>query len=144
MKKRLNKRKGFTVAEALIAMVLLGLAASGMLIPFASGTSLQIEGGRKTLASKLASDLMEEVIQTDFDEIIDTYDEYSEEKGQAKNRWGELFDSDIYDEFSRTVSCQEVYMLQQEGTDAANIIKVTVVVSYDGREMVSLSRLVSR
>jgi len=57
-----TKRKGFTLAEAMIATVVLGIAAAGLLLPFTSGAAVRVEGMRRTLGAKLAADLMEEII----------------------------------------------------------------------------------
>ena len=66
-----KNQKGFSLAEAMIATVVLGIAAAGVLLPFTSGATVRAEGMRRTLAAKLASDLMEEIIGTEFDQIID-------------------------------------------------------------------------
>ena len=82
-----------------MATVVLGIAAAGVLLPFVSGAAVQAEGAHRTLAAKLASDLMEEFIR------------------------GASYEYDASQPF---------------------FIIVTVWVKYNGNEIVSLSRLISK
>lgn len=135
---------GFTLAEAMIAMVVLGMAAAGVLLPFSSGASVQAEGLRSTLASKLASDLIEEIINTPFSHIIATYN-YSESQGQVKDAEGNIFTDPVYTNFSRTVSCEYVDVPVSPGVYSSDtgFILVTVQVNYSGRTMAVIKRLIS-
>ena len=58
MNNELRTNKGFSLAEAVMAVVVLGIAAAGILLPFTSGAAVQAEGVHRTLAAKLAADLM--------------------------------------------------------------------------------------
>ena len=131
--------KGFSLAEAMMATVVLGIAAAGVLLPFVSGARVQAEGMRRTLAAKLASDLMEEIVNTPFDQIISKYDGYVEPQGQIRDTSGALFsDSDpAYANFSRGANY---------GYDASQpfFIIVTVWVKYNGNEVVGLRRLITK
>ena len=60
--KRSTKNNGFTLIEATIAMVLLAMAAAGVLLPFANAALVQSEGARQTLAANLATEMMEKVL----------------------------------------------------------------------------------
>lgn len=140
-------RDGFSLAEALIAVVILGIAAAGVLLPFSGGAAVQAEGVRRTLAGKLAHDLLEEIINTPFDEIVAGYDGYAEAEGQVKqvpvkDGGGTVFSSPVYSHFSRNASCQYVYVPQQAGTGQPVFIRATVRVYYRGREIATLNRLV--
>ena len=137
------KDKGFTLAEAMIATVILGIAAAGVLMPFTSGLQVRAEGRRRTLAAKLAADLMEEIINIPSGQIVDGY-ERVELQGQVKDATGAIFTDLNYANFSRDVSCEYVYVPQESGVAEANFILVTVRVYYSGREIVSLRRLISR
>jgi prepilin-type N-terminal cleavage/methylation domain-containing protein len=130
-------RAGFSLVEAMIATVILGIAASSLLLPFISGASARAEGGRRTLAAKLASDLMEEIVHTPFDEIMARYDGYEEAQGQVKDASGAVFTDSNYANFSRGSSC---------ALDITQpyFILVTVWVRYDGNEILNLNRLISR
>ncbi len=134
------KDTGFTLAEAMIATVVLGIAAAGVLMPFTSGLQVRAEGRRRTLAAKLASDLMEKIINTPFEQIVDDY----ELQGEVKDASGAIFTDSNYANFSRDVSCEYVYVPQESGVAEANFILVRVRVYYRGTEIVSLKRLIGR
>ncbi len=139
MRNSRKNRKGFSLAEAMMATVVLGIAAAGVLLPFVSGARVQAEGIRRTLATKLAGDLMEEIVNTPFEQIISKYDGYVEPQGQIRDASGALFsDSDpAYANFSRGANY---------GYDASQpfFVIVTVWVKYNGNEVVSLSRLITK
>ena len=141
-KREFKKRKGFSLAEAMIATIVLGVAAAGVLLPFTTGARVQVEGTRLTLAAKLAGDLMEEVVNTPFDEIIANFN-YSEGEGQIKDASGVVFEDSNYARFGREVSSELIYVAQQDGTKAPNFIKVTVRVYYNGVETAIINRLIS-
>lgn len=148
MRNSRKNRKGFSLAEAMMATVVLGIAAAGVLLPFVSGARVQAEGIRRTLATKLAGDLMEEIVNTPFEQIISKYDGYVEPQGQIRDASGALFsDSDpAYANFSRDVSCEYVTVPQQPPLEEeqCNFIRVTVRVKYSGNEIASLSRLITK
>lgn len=139
MKKSTNKnRKGFSLAEAMIATVVLAIAAAGVLLPFTSGAAVRAEGMRRTLSAKLASDLMEQFINTPFEElVVDGGGYVNEPQGQIRDANGAVFSDPAYAKFSRGASYEY---------DASQpfFVIVTVWVKYNGNELVSLSRLISR
>lgn len=134
-----KNRKGFSLAEAVMATVVLGIAAAGVLLPFMSGASIRAEGERRTLGVKLATDLMEEIIRTDYDQIISKYGTYSELQGYIVKDFDttEEFTDPMYANFSRGVS-------YEYNSDQPFFIVITVWVKYKGNEIVSLSRLISK
>ena len=149
---RHKNRKGFTLAEALLAVVLLSMAAAGVLLPFTSGAVVRAEGTQRTLASKIASDLMEEIISENFDVIVSRYN-FFESKGQIKARGRidqraglpliNLGDA-IYSDFSRSVSSAHVRMPQESGMGQATFILVTIRVYHKDIEKVVLRRLIGQ
>jgi Tfp pilus assembly protein PilV len=145
--KQRNKYRGFSLAEAVIATVVLGIAAAGVLLPFTSGVSVRAEGERRTLAAKLASDLMEEIISDHFngiDNIVTKYN-YSEPQGQVKTDADEAVFTDLnYSKFSRVVTCAEVYVPQESSTGEKKFILATVRVYYNGGEIAIINRLISK
>ncbi len=144
MKHNIGKR-GFTLAEAMIAMVVLSMAAAGVLLPYSSGASVQAEGVRSTLAANLASDLIEEAVHTPFTQIVSRYN-YFESQGQVKDVNGNVFTDPAYKNFSRSVSCRYVDVPVSPGvySSGTGFILITVQVNYSGRTVAKLSRLVSR
>lgn len=123
-----------------MATVVLAIAAAGVLLPFTSGARLRAQGMRRTLASKLAGDLMEQFINTPFEDIVADGGGYvNEPQGQIRDASGALFsDSDpAYANFSRGANYRY---------DASQpfFIIVTVWLKYNGNEVVSLSRLIAK
>jgi prepilin-type N-terminal cleavage/methylation domain-containing protein len=134
---RHQNRKAFSLAEAMIAMVVLGIAASGVILPFASGSSIRAEGRHRSLASKLAADMMEEIIASPYSDIIVTYNGLSEAAGQVTDINADVFTYSLYANFSRSVVCQE------QVSGAARFVLVTVSVSYNGSEIAVVRRLIA-
>lgn len=126
-----------------MAIVVLGIAAAGVLLPFTSGAALRAEGTHRTLAARLAGDLMEQIVDTPFDQIIVSYDGYAELQGQVKDSSGVVFTDSNYADFSRDVSCEHVYMPQESGDGGPVFIRIIVRVYYRGEEIVTISRLLS-
>jgi prepilin-type N-terminal cleavage/methylation domain-containing protein len=142
--KKLIKNNGFTLIEAMIALVVFTIALAGLILPFASSAAVQQQGYNQTLAAKLASDLMEQIIAADFSSIVSTYGSYTEAKGQVKNAKGAVFTDSIYAPFSRTASCVYVYMPQQSSYGNPNFIKITVSVYQDSIKLAEIVRLKSK
>jgi hypothetical protein len=134
---------GFTLAEAMMATVVLGIAATGVLLPFTSGAAVRAEGMRRTLGAKLASDLIEEIVNTPFEQIVAGYDGYSETEGQIRDASGVLFADSNYARFSRDSICDYVYVPQESGAGVSKYIRITVRVYYSGKEIATINRLVS-
>lgn len=143
-KHRNKNRHGYTLAEALITVVVLGIAAAGLLLPFTSGAAVQAEGTRRTLAAKLASDLMEQIIAQPFDQIVGLYNGYTEPQGQVKAATGAVFTDPAYAKFSRKVSCSYVYLPQESGAAPPQFIRVTIEVYFNGRQIASITRLIGQ
>ncbi len=125
------------------AMVVLAIAASGVLLPFSSSAAVRSEGTHRALAARLACDLTEQIICEDFDDIISTYDGYTEKQGKVKDAQGKIFTDSIYANYSRQVKCTKVYMAGQSEDFQANFILIEVSVFYKGGQAAQVSRLVS-
>jgi prepilin-type N-terminal cleavage/methylation domain-containing protein len=136
-------KRGFTLIEAMLAAVILAIAAAGVLLPFASGATVQADGTHRTMAAILAGDLLEQIVSKPFG-AISTYSGYTESQGQVKDSAGNVFTDPAYAKFSRTVTCENVWVPPQaENLPTTVFIRVTVRVSYGGNELVRLTRLVS-
>jgi hypothetical protein len=124
-------------------MVILGMAAAGVLLPFADGASVQAEGLHRSLAAGLANDLLERIITTPFDQLVGKYN-YAEPQGQVKDASGTTFTDPIYANYSRDVCCDYIYVPQQGGMAAPNFALATVRVYYRGEQIAAVDRLISR
>ena len=142
---RINKnKKGFTLVEAMMATVVLSIASLGILMPFTSGAMMRKEGVQRTIAAKLAGDLIEQIAAAvPFDEILTLYGEYAEAKGQVKDAAGVQFSGSYYANYSRETSCQYVYLSQQSGDGSPNCILISVSVYYNDQLVKTIQRLIS-
>ncbi len=127
-----------------MATVVLSIVAAGVLLPFSSGTAVRNEGIRRTLAAKLAADLVEEILREPFERIVPEYNGYVETEGHVRDASGTEFAGPRYAKFSRQASCEYVYVPQESGAADPQFILITVQVYYDGKEMARVDRLVSR
>ncbi len=129
-----------------MAIVLLGLAAAGVLLPFSGGAAVQAEGARMTLAAKLAGDLMERIIATPFDVIVGWGDGHTdtEAQGQVADAQSVKFTDPMYANFSREVTYRYRYPDGVEYSALPDFVLVTVQVRYQGRDSATLNRLISR
>ena len=142
MLKKMYKRKGFSLVEAMIAVSIVTIAAGGVLLPFTTGMSMQQEGKKHTLAAKLASDKMEEIIASPFDQIVSTYNGYSEDDGEMEDWSGSELVGGLYSNYSREVECHYVYVDQQAGQESPIFILATVKVYYSQREIANITMLI--
>ncbi len=141
-RKTYYKQCGFSFAEVMLATVILGIVAASILVPFTSGAAIQAEGRHRTLGTNLACDIIEEIVNTPFDQIVDTYN-FTEDQDEVHDANGTKFTDRIYGRFSRTVQCQYIYMPQEQALVAEKFILATVTVSYAGSEVATVYRLIS-
>ena len=138
------RQRGFTLIEATLAMILLGMAAAGVLLPFVGGASVQADGQHRTLAAILANDQIERIVATPFDDLVSQYN-YTEAKGQVRDASGTVFSDPMYANFSRRTSYDKVFVDQQTDEDVvADFILITVRVWYQGQELATIRRLISK
>lgn len=118
-----------------MAMVVLTAAAGGILLPAMYAANVQREAQYRTIAAKLASDKLEQILNTPYDDIFATYNGTVESEGAVKNALGVIFTSHLYSGFSRRVACQTATVA---GVD---MLWITVTVARSGNDMVQLSTL---
>ncbi len=117
-------------------MVVLAIAAAGVLLPFANATAVQTEAARQVTAATLASELVERIRATEYATIIAAYDGYSEAAGALQDGAGVLHSGSAYANFSRSAACVPATV------GAVDLIAVTVTVSYSGSEMMTVTTLI--
>ena len=144
--KIIKRRKALTLTEAMLALVILGIAAAGVIIPFSSGAAIQADGYNRTLAANLAIDLMERILKNPFEDVVDDFGEYTELQGQIEDDDddGQVLSDPIYSNFSRSATCIYVYVSQQSGSLPPNYILATVTVYYKGNRMAQVERLIAK
>ena len=136
MKRKRNNRRGFTLAEAMMAVVVLSIASTGVILPFTGGASMQIDGARRTLSTKLASDLLEKIVATDYLDIPKEYGVYFEFEGAMVDNNGNTLDDPLYAGFRRVATTETASV---NGND---LFWITVTTYYKGGEFAELSTLV--
>jgi len=151
MKTKRYNRKGFTLAEAMIAVTLLAFAASAVSMPYVAGAASRAEGARRTLAAKLAADRLEQIAKIDYDQLWQ-YDGYPFElfPGGLEDGNGGFLTDPVYSDFTRfsnvvsfRVSNGELVQVMP-GQDS-DFSLITVSVSYDeGLMYVRLSTLIGK
>ena len=125
-----------------MAMVLLAIAAAGVLLPFANAASVQAEGARQTLAASLASELMEKISISNYADLMATYDGYEEADGALMDAADGIHSGSAYSGFSRRVTCQETTVGDPALGDQIELVAVTVTVSHNGGEMTRVTTLI--
>jgi len=139
-----KKENGFTLAEAILAVLILGIASVIVVLPFSKGAAIQKEGIHRTIAANLASELLEKIAYTECEQIVTNFDGYSEAEGGLVDCRGRLYTASNYNGFSRDASCDYVYVPQQGGDKVPNFILVTVRVCYHGSEIAEIHKLISK
>jgi Tfp pilus assembly protein PilV len=159
-----TRRTGFTLAEALLAAVILLVAISAITLPFAAGARAEQADARMCLAVSLAQEMMEEILSKPFNDPqgasapgpesgetrrsrfdnVDDYHGYAEAAGQIADANGVVIDTPASQDLSRWVSAQYVYVSGQDTGQPATFVRVKVTVAYKGAPLVELTRLVYR
>ena len=127
--------KGFTLAESMIAMTVLAVATAGVILPFAGGSAIHSDSAKRTIAARLAGDLLEEITNSDFNNIIINYDGFFQGPGGITDANGAVITDPDIANFSRVASCQPATVA------GVNLIWVTVYIYENGTEFLKLSTL---
>ncbi len=144
-----------------MAITLLAVCITAITGPFVAGAQNDQEDARSALATALASEMMEEVLASDYDDPdgaselgpesgessrakfdnIDDYDGYAESEWLIANQFGEVATGAAAEGLSRSVDVDYVYVSGQGGADPATFVRITVVVSHHDRPLATLVRL---
>ncbi len=122
--------------EAVFAMVILAVAAAGVLLPFSYASTVQGEAQRQAIASRLAADLMEKIAACPYSSIISTYNGYSEAAGSLRDNSGQTLTGPAYSGLSRSATCQTATV------SGVNLIWTTVRVYYNNAMIAQVNTLI--
>lgn len=138
MNRSVLTRKGFTLIEATIAMIVLSVATAAVILPFATGATMNMEGARRTIAAKLAADKLEEIQGHNFDDIEMHYtsDPLDGFGCLRDEMYTQILTDSIYNEYTRTIS------VIPYSVGGEPLWGVTVTIRYDGIEVLKMSRLI--
>ncbi len=157
-----QNENGFTLIEALLAVVILAMVISAILMPFTAAAQNEQVDARWTVAVSLGEEMMEEVLSRPFndpdgasvvgpdagegsrDEFdnIDDYDGYVESIGNIASFDGEAASDPAVTRLSREVTASYVYVSGQDTSNAPTFIRVVVEVKHNGVAIVTFTRLV--
>ena len=141
-----KKRKGFSLAEAMMAVVVVSIAAAGVTLPFTSGAAAQAEGLHRTMAAKLAEAAIEEIVVASsymtLAQIITQYN-YTELNGDVTDSYATRFTDSNYAAFSRDVSCSYTSVPQESGAGVAKYVLATVRIYYNDDQIAEINRLIT-
>jgi len=129
-----RKTNGFTLAEAMIAMVILATAAAAVSLPFSAGAAAHSEGAKQTVAAQLAAELLERLKNESFD-MLWIYDGYVESKGSLFDANWQIYTDPAYSRFWRRTTCTDALV------GGRSLKWVTAYVHYDDNEVLRMSAL---
>jgi hypothetical protein len=160
---RYESGAGFTLAESLLAAVILMAAISAIVLPFAVGARNEQVDARMCLAINLAQEMMEEILSKPFNDPqgtvslpgpepgetrrdkydnIDDYHGYVEPVRKIADATGAYINVPASEGLSRSVTAQYVYVSGQDVAQPATFIRVTVTVNFRDVPLITLARLV--
>jgi len=128
--------KGFTLAESMIAMTILAVATAGVILPFSGGSAIHSDSAKRTIAVRLASDMLEEINNSDFDDIIANYDGHFQWPGTITDATGAVITNPDAANLSRTVFCNPATVA------GVPLIWATVYIHEGGYELLRLNMLI--
>ncbi len=155
-------RRGFTLVESLLAATLLAATVAAISMPFTAAARNQQVDARRTVATSLANDLVEEIISRPFDDPdgssspgpetgesgrsafdnIDDYDGYSEAAGEIVDDQGLSISDPAAFDLARRASVTYVYVTGQDTGEWPNFVRIDVVILRKGLPLVTATRLV--
>ena len=152
---------GLTLTESLLATVILAITAAAVIMPFTAGARAEHVTRRRTVATSLAQEMMEEILSKPFEDPqgvslpgpepgeadrgdfdnTDDYNGYSEPAGNVTGLTGTPATDAGAAGLSRHVTAQYVYVNGQDTGNPPTFVRVTVEVRHLGRPIVTLGRL---
>jgi len=162
---RRTRRRGFTLAEALLATTVLAIVGATATLPFVAGMQNIQEAAKLDRAVSLGQALMEEIMARPFDVVATTgtqtppalgtlnrslyftilqFNGYAEDGTQPLNFDGTTMNDPMYTGYKRVVSVQPVSYPGQDPVDTGNLVHVQVQVFLNKIPLVQLDRLAAR
>ena len=142
-----RKQRGFTLMEAMMAVFVLAVAASGISMAFAAAGTVQVEAQRRILASRLAANVIEKIVSVGYVQVKDVINKYKDPATPDElDVLGNFIDAVNPDPNSLVWSCEVKYgetdipVVGDGGT--VNLIQVTVAAKYNNQEITRLTTLI--
>jgi len=152
-----NSAQAFTLLESLLASSLLAMAVVGIIVPFVAGDQNQHDDARRTVATNLAQELMEEILTKGFKDpgtlpapgtsrtlfnYLNDYNGYTESAGHMLDNCGNTVTDPGAVGLSRIVTVSYVTVPGETPTNPPIFACVTVEIDYYGNYITKLTRLV--
>jgi type II secretory pathway pseudopilin PulG len=151
-----NPGRAFTLVEALLAVVILGMTVTAITVPFTAGAQEAVEDARQNLCVSLAQDLVEEIMSKNFadtdgaaddtkgrwfwDDMSD-YNGYTEAAGNIHTADKTLVNDPLAAKLSRIATVVPYPIPPGTGAPTGQFLKVTVEVRNNGNTVLILTRL---
>jgi type II secretory pathway pseudopilin PulG len=158
-------RAAFTLFESLVAVLLVGIAATAFCSALVAGTNQNQAAVQYVVATNLAAALMEEVLAKRFADPdlplgfvpgpdageaprtgadnVDDYHGLIENAGQLLSCKGTTLAAGSLSKYSRSATVSYVNVPGRDPALGPGFVLVTVEVNYDGVSLVKLTRLIS-
>jgi hypothetical protein len=157
-----------TLMEALLASTMLAMGASAVLLPFSAGAQNEQEDARRTLALSFGREMMEEILSKPFDDpqgsdgmgpdsgesgrvLFDNIDDfdgyedgYNKSISRVVGRNNETIGGVATEGLQREVVVRYIHVAGQDLGEDANFVRVEVIMSFKGNELLTLRRMVHK
>ncbi|HWP40742.1 MAG TPA: hypothetical protein VNL70_07440 [Tepidisphaeraceae bacterium] len=137
LRRRQVRRRGFTLMEAAMTTVIVGVGFMAMLQLLATGTANNLRGVQTTTAINLAKNVREYTLKLPFDELASlhgtTYTPPIDSRGTAVSG---------FDDWSQQITVQPVdpdRLTLAISDDTPEALQITVSVSYRGQAVTSIN-----
>lgn len=156
---------GFTLFESLLAVLLIGIAATAFCSALQAGMAHNQASVYSTQAVTLANDLINEIVakpirdagtptnfspgpgadepSRDYYDNVDDYDGLTEPTGQLRGPDGQLLPAAAAAGFSRTATATYITLPGQDSRYCPAFVRVTVEVKRNDVSLVTLTRVIS-
>ncbi|MGH7180052.1 MAG: type IV pilus modification PilV family protein [Tepidisphaeraceae bacterium] len=131
-----GRRRGFTLMEAALTTIIVGVGVTGMLQLLAAGTSANIDASEQTTAMNLAKNVREWTLQKTYDQVraMDGQ-EYTPPRDSSGSVIGNLTGW----KQSLTMTAVDPDRLTRTLIDTSpDVIRITTIVSHDGKSVAQL------
>lgn len=134
-------RRGLTLLECTLAMIIVPMAVAAVCMAIVAGQSQAAEAMRQTRAAMLAEALMEQALAQPYDEVENFCDSFTETAGNVRDATGTVYPTQ-FQTLQRTLTCEQSQQTVSFGaTDfTSDGLSVTVTVLQEGAKIVEIRR----
>lgn len=134
-------RRGYTLIEALVASVLLGVIVLAVMSAVAASQKLSFEGQKQILGAMAADDLMAEIATLPYEQLL-LRDGMSQSVGQAQTLDGQAYPG-LYWSLGRRVKVEEQKIEHKETGIVVRGRRVVVTAFDDRRDVARIETFIA-